>query len=275
LHVEQSSGAEISRDVNRVAKRVYQSIRPPSTTGPEDPLRIINRSRIPKNTTVVGEIRRFLPLRQVDGGIAGGDIELSNGTVISGIDHIIFATGFLYSYPFLPRYHNISLKFDEYPASHEIQPIVTDGTHLRSLYLDLFYIDDPTLGFICMNHAIGSFTLAGYEANVLAKVWGNEARIPSRDRMWALHRYRIKEAGGYSKWFSYLGSDKMTEMLRFFVAWLNEDARKFGGSQIDIPPERSLDIGLAWQVIRSGGQNLFETTSIASGSSSFETFVDA
>ncbi len=29
-----------------------------------------------------------------------------------------------------------------------VQPIVTDGTHLRSLYLDAFYIPDATLAFL-------------------------------------------------------------------------------------------------------------------------------
>ena len=95
-----------------------------------------------------------------------GEIELVNGTVrffcslllyyflpilhkiISGIDHIIFATGYRYSFPFLPQYHNSSLGRNETAPRSLQQPLVTDGTHLRSLHLDLFYIEEPTIGFM-------------------------------------------------------------------------------------------------------------------------------
>lgn len=61
---------------------------------------------------------------------------------------MIFATGFRYSYPFLPEYHNPKLGLNDTAPTTGLQPIVTDGTHLRALYLDSFYIPDPTLTFI-------------------------------------------------------------------------------------------------------------------------------
>jgi hypothetical protein len=80
--------------------------------------------------------------------------------IISGIDRIIFATGFRYTYPFLPQYHNSKLGVNDTAPVDGIQPIVTDGTHLRSLYLDAFYIPDPTLTFInCMIPAITSICI--------------------------------------------------------------------------------------------------------------------
>ena len=69
-------------------------------------------------------------------------------TILYGIDYILFATGFRYTYPFLPDYHNPSLgRQGEAPADAQ-QPIVTDGSHIRSLHLDTFYIDNPTLAFV-------------------------------------------------------------------------------------------------------------------------------
>ena len=120
-------------------------------------------SRIPNNVTIVGEIKQFIPSAS---NFKCTQIKLVNGTVsptftlimfypfncyrkiLSGIDHILLATGYRYSYPFLPIYHNSSLGVNDTAPTDGVQPIVTDGTHLRSLHLDAFYIPDPTLGFI-------------------------------------------------------------------------------------------------------------------------------
>jgi hypothetical protein len=56
------------------------------------------------------------------------------------VERVIFATGFRYSFPFLPQFHNSS--------SSSAHPIVTDGTHLRSLHEDFLYIEEPTIGFL-------------------------------------------------------------------------------------------------------------------------------
>jgi hypothetical protein len=39
--------------------------------------------------------------------------------------------------------------------------------------------------------------------------------------MWAAHHERVKEARGYSKWFNYLGAEKMTGNILFLVAGFN------------------------------------------------------
>lgn len=67
---------------------------------------------------------------------------------MTGFDAVIFATGFRYSFPFLPQYHNPSVGPKEQGPKNLPQPIVTDGTHLRNLYLDIFYIEEPTIGFV-------------------------------------------------------------------------------------------------------------------------------
>lgn len=80
--------------------------------------------------------------------------------VITGIDRLIFATGYRYTFPFLPQYHNATLgPKDEAPRGRKdaLEPIVTDGTHLRGLHLDLFYIPDPTLVFLNSEQALTPF----------------------------------------------------------------------------------------------------------------------
>ena len=60
----------------------------------------------------------------------------------------MFATGFRYSFPFLSQYHNSSIGVNDTAPPGTLQPIITDGSHVRSLYMDTFYIDDPTLAFM-------------------------------------------------------------------------------------------------------------------------------
>ena len=71
-------------------------------------------------------------------------LNVSGHQTLSGIDFILFATGYRHSFPFLPQFHNSSRTAKD----SDLSPIVTDGTHLRNLYLDILSIDEPTLGFM-------------------------------------------------------------------------------------------------------------------------------
>jgi hypothetical protein len=72
--------------------------------------------------------------------------KVSDRQTLTGVDAIIFGTGFRYAFPFLSQYHNSSVKAHQIAESDE-QPIITDGTHTRGLWYDLIYIDQPTLAF--------------------------------------------------------------------------------------------------------------------------------
>lgn len=55
-------------------------------------------------------------------------------------------TGYHYTLPYLPQFHNDTLALND--TNTVIAPLITDGTHVRSLFLDTFYIPDPTLAII-------------------------------------------------------------------------------------------------------------------------------
>ncbi|KAJ7888977.1 hypothetical protein B0H13DRAFT_2341716 [Mycena leptocephala] len=208
-----TSGVEITREINPTARKVYQSLRPPNPHLPYGAA-LVQLNRLPANVSVVPEIRRF--------HACNATVELVNGTVglrlipsnmnelirfLHAISRVVFATGFRYSFPFLPQFHNPS-------ASASPHPIVTDGTHLRSLYEDFLYTDEPTIGFLNMNWGAQTFTYAEYLSLALAKIWARKAR------------------GGYGRHLQFLGAKRTAENIRFFVAWLNDAAVKFGGRQI-------------------------------------------
>ncbi|KDQ17071.1 hypothetical protein BOTBODRAFT_129393 [Botryobasidium botryosum FD-172 SS1] len=219
-----TSGMEIARDLAPHAKSIYTS----SKTG--SPWLAAFYNRVPRNVTLVPEIESFLPPSTAESHCAQGSIKLANGTVFSGIDHVIFATGYHYTFPFLSQYHDASLRANETAKGR--QPIVTDGTHLRSLYLDLFYIEEPTLAFINMNTGMQSFTYAEYLAVAAAKVWKGDAHIPAEKEMWARYWDRVQKAGGHKKGLQILGTKGTEEYIRYFVAWLNAAP----GRTVDLPP---------------------------------------
>jgi len=212
--------------------------------------------RLPRNTTVVPEIKRFHSNSSAE-SISQCHIVLVNGTVITGIDRIIFATGFRYSFPFMPLYHNSSIGINESATGGALQPLVTDGTHIRSLHLDLFYIEEPTIGFINMNLGMQSFTYAEYLSLALAKVWANKAKLPPTKEMWRLYQDRLEDYGGYGKHFQFLGTQRTEANVRCFVAWLNDAAVKFGGRQINGLPAGQDEIRTLYATARFG-KDIFE-----------------
>ncbi|KAF7983562.1 hypothetical protein HWV62_21150 [Athelia sp. TMB] len=228
-----NSGSEIARDLITGAKKIYQSIRPDNSSAPHFELgRFLGR--IPQNVTVIPEINRFQQILQSE-SFSDGKIELKNGS-----------------------YHNSSIGLDEWAPKGSKQPLVTDGTHIRSLHLDLFYIEEPTIGFLNskvpfgLNLGMQSFVYAEYLSLALAKVWSNTAKLPSAEEQWRLHRERIERQGGYGRHFQFLGAKRTDEMTRFFIGWLNAAAVKFGGRQIDRPPNGNDEVVKLWAARQFG-----------------------
>ncbi|KIY64798.1 FAD/NAD(P)-binding domain-containing protein [Cylindrobasidium torrendii FP15055 ss-10] len=230
-----SSAVGIARDIIHSAKQVLQSIRRPT-----DPLRRYNLSTLPANATVIPTID------SIDVGRADSPsdarIHLSNGTVISGVDRIVLATGFRYTYPYLPQYH----QSDKLLNNH---PLVTDGTHVQSLFLDLFYIEEPTIGFINVNERIPTFSHSSLTASALASVWAGRAKLPNTEEQWRLHGEYVQRRGGYDKEFQRLPPDVLQERKRLFVAWLNDAAVQYGGPLVTAYDDHA-EIMKLWQAAR-------------------------
>ncbi|KXN92684.1 Thiol-specific monooxygenase [Leucoagaricus sp. SymC.cos] len=223
-----SSGSQISREIAPHADKIYQSVR---VQDPSQRPTIIDWVRtIPQNVSIVAEIKSF---HSPGSTIQETAIELVDGTILTGIDYVLFSTGFLQTYPFLPEYINPSLgRTGEAPEDAPIKPIITDGTHVRSLHLDTFYIDNPTLTFVNANLGISSFTYGYFQAFAISMVWSGKAQLPKREEMWRLYRERVKEIG-YGKQFSIIGGRRSQKMVRYFRGWLNAAAAKSGGRQIN------------------------------------------
>lgn len=253
-----TSGAEISRDINRWAGKVYQSIKANTSgeTNSDDAINYI--LRLPANTTKVPQIKQFLPL---DGASSVRDAraELINGTILTDIDHFIFSTGYRYSFPFLRRYYDDNMSSSLAPSippnSSSTTFLPLDGTHIRELHQDLFWIRDPTIAFLGINFGPGvqTFLFTDYLALALAKVWSETAFLPSQDEMWRTHEERVHAQGGYGHGLHLIESSRFKQDIRYFVGWLNDAAVRYGGKQIEGLPKYYEEVKSYFLKAISGG----------------------
>jgi hypothetical protein len=88
--------------------------------------------------------------------------------VEEGIDHVLFATGYLFTLPFLTSL---------------LPPLVTDGRKIHGLYKDLIHIDHPTLVFVGLPIKVVPFAFAETQAALFSRVWANLVELPSVEEM--------------------------------------------------------------------------------------------
>ncbi|KAL2212164.1 FAD/NAD(P)-binding domain-containing protein [Sarocladium strictum] len=145
------SGVDIAAQVNATCQKpALLSVRSPTTpalleyTGCEE----------------VAEIEEFLPEQQ--------GVRLVDGSVIKAIDAIIFCTGFMFSYPFLPE------------LQHRL---ITHGKGVHGLYKHFICIDHPTLMFPCLNMKAIPWPVAEVQAAVFSAIWSNNLDLPPAEEM--------------------------------------------------------------------------------------------
>lgn len=159
------SGVDIALQINRVCKQpALLSVR--QATPPD---RLAHTG-----CKEVGEITEFL--------IDQRGVRFIDGTVESDIDAVVFCTGFLFGYPFLP----------------EVQrKLITNGKGVHGLYQHLFSIGHPTLVFPGLNIKSIPWPLCEAQAAVYSAAWSNNLHLPSVEDMWAWSRgLEEKSSGG-------------------------------------------------------------------------------
>lgn len=102
-----------------------------------------------------------------------------DGRKVSGIDKIIFCTGYLYSYPFLKNY----------------MPEVTDGQWVPNLYRQIFNVEDPTLSFIELPKFIVPMPLSESQSAVMARVYSGRMQLPSVEERRKSYEEELKTRG--------------------------------------------------------------------------------
>ncbi|WRT63141.1 uncharacterized protein IL334_000044 [Kwoniella shivajii] len=224
-----TSGNDIARDIDPFVKRTYMvgrnKLRGPPAYQKQ---RKMQRFMLPQKAEAVSEIHRFLPPK-LGQPIREAEVELSDGRILKGIDEVIFATGYQYSFPFLPNYHQDY----EQVASNSLAKhhLVSDGSGVLNLWRDVFYIPDPSLTFIGLSVNTSAFSFFEYQSISIARVLSGKARLPDEATRWADYAQLVKEKGE-GKFSHLLNRDGERSYVRDTVEWLNKDAEWSGAEPV-------------------------------------------
>ncbi|KAI0166726.1 FAD/NAD(P)-binding domain-containing protein [Hypoxylon sp. FL1284] len=160
-----------------------------------------------------------------------GRVRLEDGRSIEGIDHVIVATGYITSYPFLGELEQPSVRWEE---ADEKVLITSDGYITHNLHKDIFYIPDPSLSFIGVSHLVSTFSLFDFQAQVLAKVFAGQAHLPPQSVMRQEHKERKARSQPGERFHSMMAAEDV--YIEKMLSWVNGDLAKAG-----VPPLPGMD----------------------------------
>lgn len=152
-----SSGSDILNQVSTVAAKMYHSVR--------DVEKVSTTTGYPtfEGLKTVPTITRVdWPTRTV---------EFSDGTSATGVDYLVYATGYLYSLPFADSSLRAQLLGDADKTS---------APRVYNLWKQIFYVKDPTLAFALLPQLIIPFPLAELQASLMVKAFDGDLTVPAK-----------------------------------------------------------------------------------------------
>ncbi|KAI4717365.1 dimethylaniline monooxygenase [Aureobasidium sp. EXF-10727] len=211
------SSTDICRELGGVANRVWQS----SRGGEYDLL----PTMLPDNCSRIGSIAGFSPLataKLTDNDTLPGNVILSSGTIVDNIHHVILATGYHMSYPFLNHLHADDLL----PHQASETTLVTTGQVTHNLHKDIFYIPDPTLAFIGVPYHVATFSLFEFQAMAVAAVFSGTATLPTKQQMRIEYEDRVRRKGVGRKLHSLKDDEGEIVYVREMIEIVNQGKSK-------------------------------------------------
>lgn len=208
-------GADLTKYAAETATKVYQLIR-----------QVTTEQRKTKKTNV-----EFKPaINKIEIKQEGFLVVFEDGTEVQNPDHIIYATGYQFSYPFLRR---------------EYGDLSKDGIILPSLYQHTFLINEPLLVVLGVPTDAISFRAFEYQAILVSRYLASRVKLPPRKEQieWAEARLREKretrayhtigaaDALEYMRTLTALGSVKGQEPVgREFPEITEEEVREYAAA---------------------------------------------
>lgn len=231
-------------------KRIYRSVRAKeSITLGAKLFRSVARFLDPENLTQVTEIERFGP---IDHALQARETQifLKDGTVLEGIDRVIFCTGYRYTMPFLQFPQQAPSPPSGEGANIGEEAIITDAMQVHNLHKDVFYINDPTLAFIGIPHGIATFPFFDTQAMAVAAVFADKVALPKVAEMRSEYENRMAKLGP-GRAFHGLGPRSERKYVEEMEGWI--DGASMGGTGHDeswyqtrlVGPERFLQNRMA------------------------------
>ncbi|KAF5211376.1 putative thiol-specific monooxygenase [Clavispora lusitaniae] len=178
-----ASGADLTRFAAQVAHTVYQSKR-----NWNDKIRVPEK----KNIHLKPVIKKY----EIENDHL--KVVFNDGTEILDPDHIVYATGYQFSYPFLRR---------------EYGDITENGVIVSNIYQHTFLINEPLITMVGIPIDAISFRVFEYQAILVTRYLAGKVLLPTRkhQRQWLDERYASK---GTTRGFHTIGSVDAVEYMR-------------------------------------------------------------
>ncbi|KAK0702407.1 hypothetical protein B0H67DRAFT_650441 [Lasiosphaeris hirsuta] len=246
------SSGDIARELDGVANKIYQSVR----GGKFD----LSASLLPESAERVASVEAFGPIAA--GGTAGpddhipGHVQLLDGSVLSGIDNIVLATGYLTSYPFLGHLHSDTAPLRS--AGEELL-VTADGAMTHNLHKDIFYMPDPSLAFLGVPFHLSAFPTVDFQSQVIARVFSGQASLPTLAEMRDEYQRKVQQKGLGRDFHCYLHKAGELEYVAGLVGWVNQEARA-RGSSLEVKGHSDEWVAKYWQ-LRQDAKSVFDNPS--------------
>lgn len=154
----------------------------------------------PSRPKLVPGIEEFLP----HSSKTLSAVRFADGQVVQDINPVVFCTGYLYSFPFLPT----SLQ----------PPLITNGQRVLNVYKHIFYTADPTLVFLTLPWNIVPFPVAEAQSAAVARVWAGRLQLPVPREMERWEKGVVGEMGN-GKEFHRLPTPKDVDYVNDLHDW--------------------------------------------------------
>ena len=158
-----------------------------------------------------------------------GHLRFADGSELSGgVDVILFATGYLYSFPFLSRAPDGSREGEGEGEGEGAGAGAGGGERATGTWQHLFSASNPTLAFIGLPTRVIPFPLAQSQAAVVARVWSGRVQLPPPDEMRAWEHTRLEAVSHRARGFHILGWPLDADYMDFLET-LADSAGRGGG----------------------------------------------
>jgi hypothetical protein len=107
-------------------------------------------------------------------------VEFEDGSTLEGIDYIIYATGYHFSFPFL---------------NDLFEDLTHEGIFIKRLYQHTFLIDEPLISFVGIPIDGMSFRVFEYQAILAARYLAGKTQLPPVEEQEAWYRERLERVG--------------------------------------------------------------------------------
>ncbi|KAI5479368.1 dimethylaniline monooxygenase (N-oxide forming) [Pseudohyphozyma bogoriensis] len=191
----------LDHDPSVVGRFVANSIRSPTVIA------------FPFDAPDAEDYAKLVKIRPTITRVEGKTVYFADGSSLDDVDAIIFATGYLFSFPFASPTHE---PFASHPLTVPV-PYAREFGGRRVHHLDdrqVFYLPDPTLSFLALNINVIPFPLAQLQARLVARFIAGHIHLSFKPG--------IPEDGVEDRSAHVLGPEKEHEAINRFLDELGQ-----------------------------------------------------